>query len=460
MVIPTMLDDKLCGLLSAAVKSGGGDFLEIRAEENIGTRIVFKGKDPEVIAEPQSLGFFVRVLKNGSWGIAIFTDIKKLKEKIAEALEFAKGQGKGKVSLSAVSPVQAKIEAVLKKDFRLIPLKKKVSLAKHYNSLLLAGAPIQSTTLSYQDSFLTKFYVNSSGSRILEQRPYVRLAPQAIARRQDVVESYRGSFGHVGGFEVVENLDKEMTKISKEAVELSGAPKVKSGVYTVILDPLMAGTFAHEAFGHLSEADHQYENPKILEQMEIGRQIGSSVVSIVDDPSIAGGWGNYGYDDEGVLGKRVNLMTAGIITGRLHSRETAAKLGEQPNGHARADGFSHKPIVRMSNTFFIPGKENLKNLISSTKRGIMVVNWLGGMTAMESFTFTALFGVMIENGQLAQKVRGVKLTGNVFETLKNIDGVSQDFAHDQGTCGKEGQQMPVGSGGAYIRIHNVTVGGA
>lgn len=90
----------------------------------------------------------------------------------------------------------------------------------------------------------------------------------------------------------------------------------------------------------------------------------------------------------------------------------------------------------------------------------MVVNWLGGMTAMESFTFTALFGVMIENGQLAQKVRGVKLTGNVFETLKNIDGVSQDFAHDQGTCGKEGQQMPVGSGGAYIRIHNVTVGGA
>ena len=114
----------------------------------------------------------------------------------------------------------------------------------------------------------------------------------------------------------------------------------------------------------------------------------------------------------------------------------------------------------MSNTFFERGKSDLDDMIQSTKKGILVINWLAGMTALESFTFTAMYGIMIENGKLTHKVRGVKLLGNIFETLKNIKGVSNDFAHDLGTCGKMGQYMPVGSGGAYVLMENVTVGGA
>jgi len=143
----------------------------------------------------------------------------------------------------------------------------------------------------------------------------------------------------------------------------------------------------------------------------------------------------------------------------LHSLETAAVLNELPNGRARADGFSKRPIPRMSNTFFVAGKYTRQELIKSIDKGILVVSWIAGMTAMEQFTFTGLYGVMIEKGKMAGKVRGVKLSGNVFETLKNIDGVSNDFQLDAGTCGKMGQNMSVGSGGAYVRIHKVSVGG-
>ncbi len=274
-----------------------------------------------------------------------------------------------------------------------------------------------------------------------------------------MVEINRGSVGHVGGYEVIENLDSEMVKAARLTVEIAKSPKVESGVYTVILDPYMAGTFAHEAFGHLSEADHQYENPKMAKEMRIGRLLGGEKVTIVEDPDVKKGWGNYVYDDEGIKAAKVFLLNKGVISGRLHSLETAAKLKETPNGRARADGFTSKPIVRMSNTYFQPGKDTLKDLISTTKKGLLVHNWLGGMTALENFTFTAIYAEEIENGRIKNKVRGVKLMGNVFDTLKNIDGVSLDFDVDEGTCGKEGQHMPVGSGGAYVRINNVVVGG-
>lgn len=454
------IDIKTQQLLLETVQKIPADYAEIRAEESTATRVIFKGKDPDLIAQPHSLGFFIRVLINGSWGIATFSDIKQLKDKVIQAVTAAKLQGKGDSSMVFATPVNALVIPVIKDDFREISLKKKVDLVKGYNNILLTSTKgIQSTNIIYADSYSIKYFVNSLGSSIYQVRPYIRLSSSAIARNEDVIEMYRDSVGHQGGFSIVEGQEEKMEKVAKEAVELSKTPKVKGGVYTAILDPLMAGTFAHEAFGHFSEADHQYENPKILEQMHIGRKLGSEKVTIVDDPTLPSGWGNYTYDDEGMLGKRVHLLSNGIITSRLHSLQTAAKLNELPNGRARADGFTSKPIVRMSNTFFERGPDSLDDMIKSTSKGILVVNWQAGMTAMESFTFTGMYGVMIENGKLKNKVRSVKLMGNVFETLKNIDAVSNDFQLDQGTCGKQGQSMPVGGGGAYVRVNNITVGG-
>lgn len=453
-------DIKLQDLLQETVLKINADYAEIRAEQNVMTRIVYRGENPELIAEPSSLGFFVRVLVNGSWGISTFSDFTQLKKKVEEAIISAKLQGKGSVVLANTPQHVATVNYTQIKDFRSIELKQKVNLVKKYNDILLKGSNnIQSTSSIYADQLLTKFFVNSRGSRILQTRPYCRLSYAAIAREGDTIEQDRGSEAHLGGFEIVEGLEEKMESVSKGASLVAKAPKVKSGVYSVILDPLMAGTFAHEAFGHFSEADHQYENPDLLKQMAIGNKLGSDEVNITDDPSMNGGWGNFVYDDEGVLAKPQPLLTRGVITGRLHSLETAGALNEMPNGRARADGFSKRPIPRMSNTFFVPGKYTKEELIKSIDKGVLVVSWIAGMTAMEQFTFTGLYGIMIEKGKLTEKVRGVKLSGNVFETLKNIDGVSNDFEHDAGTCGKAGQHMSVGSGGSHIRIHNVSVGG-
>lgn len=446
--------------LLEAVKDIKADYAEIRAESVSSTRVAFKGPDPEFISQPESLGFFIRVLLNGSWGVVTFTDLGQLKTKVHEALAFAKLQGKGNVKISQPAKHSANIKAQLEKDFRDWPILQKVNLARGYNQILLTvQSGVRTTNIVYTDSFLTKYFVNCQGANIFQQRPYVRLSYQAVARCDGTIEMYRGSTGKVGGYEGILNLEAEMEKVAKAAVELAKAPKIKSGNYTAILDPFMAGTFAHEAFGHLSEADHQYENPKLLEIMKIGTKLASGVVNIVDDPNLPNGWGNYAYDDEGVLASRVELLKDGYITGRMHSLETSGKLNELPNGHARADGFSSQPIIRMSNTFFLPGKAKLDDLIKTTQNGVLVVNWMGGMTAMENFTFTGMYGIEIKNGKLGRKLRSIKLTGNVFETLKNIDAVTSDFATDQGTCGKMGQSMPVGSGGGYVRVNNVSVGG-
>ncbi len=457
--LTVMVTKKLQDELQELVSHMKADYAEIRAEATVQTRIFFRGPEVELIAQPVSSGFFVRVLINGSWGIATCTDRANLQEKIIQAVEFAKLQGKGTVAISSPSTHTDTVKHPRKRDFLDIDLKTKFSLIKHYNQLLLAGKGIQTTQTTYVDTILQKYFVNSAGARIYQERPYVRLSYQAFAKQGDVVEISRGSTGHVGGYEVIEGLDQEMTQVAKQAITIAKSPKVTSGHYTVILDPYMAGTFAHEAFGHLSEADHQYENPKLAKQMELGLKLGSPSANIVDDPDVTGGWGNYIYDDEGVKAKKVYLLSKGVITGRLHSLETAHKLGEPINGRARADGFTSKPIVRMSNTYFKPGTKTLKDMITSTEKGLLVHNWLGGMTALENFTFTAIYAQLIEKGQLKGKVRGVKLMGNVFETLKSIDGVSQDFDIDEGTCGKEGQHMPVGSGGGYVQIHNVVVGG-
>ncbi|MEK6879267.1 MAG: DNA gyrase modulator, partial [Nanoarchaeota archaeon] len=168
------LSQNLQDQIADAIKTIKADYAEIRAEEFINTRIVYRGADPDLISEPYSLGFFVRVLINGSWGITKFNDLKNLKEKIAEAVSFAKLKGKGDVNLSDTPQVTADISYSLIKDFREISLDKKVELVKKYNQLLLkADKNVKSTNTIYADTYHIKFLVNSRGSKILQIRPSV-----------------------------------------------------------------------------------------------------------------------------------------------------------------------------------------------------------------------------------------------------------------------------------------------
>jgi TldD protein len=148
--------------------------------------------------------------------------------------------------------------------------------------------------------------------------------------------------------------------------------------------------------------------------------------------------------------------------GRLHSRETAAKLGEKPTGNARAIGYNFPPIVRMTNTIIEPGEATLEDLLEGVEDGVYVRNWYGGMTQHEMFTFSSGEAYMIRNGEIQEAVRPVMLTGNLFETLKNLDGIGNDLGMNQGGgCGKGGQSpLPVSNGSPHIRIQNCLISGA
>ncbi|MFC1974682.1 TldD/PmbA family protein, partial [Chloroflexota bacterium] len=171
--------------------------------------------------------------------------------------------------------------------------------------------------------------------------------------------------------------------------------------------------------------------------------------------------GSYKYDDEGVPATKTYLISEGKLVGRLHSRETAAKMGEKPTGNARAVSYRYPPIVRMTNTYIEPGSVSFDDMISDIKEGVYAKNWYGGTTSMEMFTFSAGEAYMIRDGKVAELLRPVVLTGNVFTTLNNIDAIGNDLDMNQGGgCGKGAQMpLPVSNGSPHIRIRHCLVGG-
>jgi TldD protein len=196
--------------------------------------------------------------------------------------------------------------------------------------------------------------------------------------------------------------------------------------------------------------------------MTLGKRFGSKELNIIDCGLEPGLRGSYKYDDEGTPATKAYLIREGLLWGRLHSRETAGKMSEKPSGSARALSYRYPPIVRMSNTYIEPRDVCFEDIISEIKEGIYVKNWYGGTTSMEMFTFSAGEAYMIRDGKVAEALRPVVLSGNVFTTLTNIDAIGNDLDFNQGGgCGKgEQSPLPVSNGSPHIRIKKCLVGGA
>lgn len=449
--------------IEKALKRSKADYTEIRIETDIQSGLLFKGEELDQIGSARSVGGMVRAMVRGGWGIATFNDLSNLEDRVADAVECARLVGKETSRLAPVEPAVDQTTVELKKDFRGISLSEKKKVAEEYNKAMLHyDDNIQSTNVLYKDRFRTIHYGNSEGAYIEDERPYTGVMMQAIARSGTNVQQAKESSAGIGGFEIAEGLQEEALTVAKRAVELLSAPPVKGGKYTVVLNPTLAGVFAHEAFGHLSEADFVYENERMKELMVLGKTFGAETLNIIDDGSIPGLSGTHKYDDEGVKTGKSYLIKEGVLVGRLHSRETAAAMDEKPTGNARAMSYEHEPIVRMTNTYIDKGNATFEDMIKDIELGVYAVDSSGGQTEFEMFTFSADYAYMIRNGKIAELVRDVVLTGNVFETLKNINMISDkvEWPKMSGGCGKGGQSpLPVGIGSPYIRISDVIVGG-
>ena len=439
------------------------DYLVIRLEEAEGTDILLRGDKVETLSEGISIGGQIRACHKGGWGLSSFNHLGTISDRIEEAIAAARIVGDSETQLAPIEAVQTSCFVPLTgTDPRQIPLAKKKQLCDRYSKILKSvDARVATTSVRYSDSAQRVILASSEGTLIEQSWVDMEMRFAATARNGDTVQTGRETTGSRKAYEDLTDLDAQVSSAAQRAIAALSLPPVKGNTYTVVIDPILTGLFVHEAFGHLSEADMAYENPDLLEVMSIGRQFGPEELQIFDGAAPEGHRGSYLYDDEGTPATTTQLIKDGVLVGRLHSRETAGKLGEAPTGNARCLNYHYAPIVRMTNTWIERGTTPVADLFTDIEEGVYARNWLGGMTNGEMFTFSAGEAWMIRNGQIAEPVRDVTISGNVFQTLVDIEGIGDDFYWDEsGGCGKGGQSgLPVGCGGPSLRIGNVIVGG-
>ncbi len=447
--------------ISLELKKSRADYTEARLETRRTTRIVFHGENLETVSTVVNRGGIVRsMVAGGGWGIATFNSRSDLEERVDQAYTAARMVQAEPIELAPVGALQDEIRVSLKQDFRQIPIVQKKELIEGYNDILLSTENVVDTQVSYVDQFIEYTYANSQGSYIVEERPMSTVRLVATARQGSDVQRAADGLSVPAGFEAVQGLEEMARETAERAVDLLSAETVVGGRYPVICDPFLAGVFVHEAFGHLSEADFVYENPQAQEMMVLGRRFGRDILSIIDDGTIPGLRGTHRYDDEGTPTQRTDLIRDGVLVGRLHSRETAAKMQEEPTGNARATGYRYPPIVRMTNTFIEQGETPFEDMLADIDTGVYACRAIGGQTMLENFSFSAGHGYMIRDGKIAEMVKDVVLSGNLFTTLESIDAVGNDLTFSKlGMCGKGQGGLPVGIGAPHIRIQDVVIGG-
>jgi TldD protein len=439
------------------------EYADIRVEDSERTAVVYRGKELEDIVRNFELGGCLRVFKNGNWAVASFNKVEgslnELAQETAAKLELLPHKDEHLVSMPAADE---EIEIDPGIDPRGVTLEQKHDLIRGYNEILLKEPRVATTTAVYADAFIKCFFCSTEDRHLAQEKVYTGVALNVTARDGTNVQSYSRTFGKTQGFASLVGLEPEIETIAGIAIDLLGAEKVTAGRYDVVIDPLLAGVFAHEAFGHLSEADFMYQNPPVQELMKIGTRYGIDELSIVDDGAMARERGYLAFDEEGVPTRKTYLLKDGRIAGHLHSRQTAAKMGESLTGNCRAISYRFAPIVRMTNTYIEPRSATLEQMLGEMKSGLYVVGALGGMTELESFTFSSQYAWLVENGQKTKLIRDVILSGNIFDILRRIDAIGDDLKlfGGLGGCGKAGQvPLPVGMGGPHVRIRDVVIGG-
>ncbi|WP_296890986.1 TldD/PmbA family protein [uncultured Methanobrevibacter sp.] len=436
------------------------DYIDIRAGKSNSTSILMKDGKIDEINTGMGISARIRVLNNGAWGFAYTTDLSKFDEITETALKLSNSL-KGDVELSESKIIKDKIATDVKIPFEDISIEEKQEIMKAAGDSATLEK-VNSTTVGYADAQTNELFLNSEGSQIEVKTSRLRMVLNATATDGQIIQFGHGSVAGVKGFELIANEDIEEfgRKIGDKAQRLLKAESAPSGKFKVISDPELTGVMIHEALGHATEADIILQNDSILKD-KLNTKIASDIVNIFDDATIKDGYGYYPYDVEGTKTKPNQMVKDGELISLLSSRETASKLNMKSSGNARSS-INDAPLVRMSNTFLQPGDMTFEELIEDISDGIYLKGSRGGQvdTGKGIFQFNAAEGFKIENGELSTPLRDVSLSGNILETLNNVDALGKDFKLSAGFCGKDGQIVPVGDGGPHTRINDAMVGGS
>ena len=325
---------------------------------------------------------------------------------------------------------------------------------------------IKQVTVSLSASYKIILLLNSEGVLAADIRPLVNLWVSVIAEEKDRRERGQGGGGGRAGYEIFINQNKAgdyVEKAVRQALLNLTAADAPAGTMPVVLGPGWPAVLLHEAVGHGLEADFNRKGSSIFSN-RMGQRVVSPLCTIVDDGTIPGRRGSLTIDDEGVPSQKTVLIENGVLKNYLQDRLSARLMGVSPTGNGRRESYAHVPLPRMTNTYMLPGNNHPDEIIASVKRGLYAVDFAGGQvdTASGKFVFTMSEAYLIENGKITTPVKGATLIGNGPDVLNRVSMVGNDLQLDSGfgTCGKEGQSVPVGVGQPTLKIDALTVGGS
>ncbi len=438
----------------------GANFVEVRQERLVTTMIRMIDGVVRELTKGREFRISVRALYKGGWGFGVANSPDELEDTVKDAVKLAKLSARWAELVEPEWPsFKGSYEVKSEKPAWEASIEEKINIVREQDELARSVERVRNTNIMFGDTLRETRVVNSLSTDISQSLSRVRLAAYIFAHEAGITESAFESKGGIGGLEIVEGT-RIAEEAAKRAVEALSAKPAPPGAFPAILDPKLAGTFIHEAFGHAAEGDSIVSNQSILVG-KMGEKVGSDVVSVVDDPTLEGLYGSYKYDDEGSESRKKYIVRSGILSGYMTNLETAAKLGLQPTGNARSMDYGNPPIVRMSNTFIDKGDWTFEEMLSEMKEGIYAVGALYGYTdpAKGQFMFKAEGGWLIENGELKQRLREVAIAGMTLEVLHNVDAVGKDLQMDPGMCGKLGQYVPVTTGSPHVRVKKLVFGG-
>lgn len=442
----------------------GADYADVRVETVEEQKISVQDGELRDLVAGTETGFGLRVLLDGAWGFASSNDLSAaaLRDATETAVSLARAsRAEPAVRLAPADPVVARVHWRPKIDPRNVDVDEKRELLADMDKAVRAWDEVHSVTTAYADARIAKEFLSTDGARIEWSMTRSVAQIHFTARRDGHLAGRSTRVGGTRGWELfaLEDPIAKASQAAKSAVAQLGAPSPKGGRMPVVIDPELAGVFAHEAVGHASEADLVAAGESCFKG-RIGERLGIEGLHIHDDSTLEGAFGSIPFDDNGVPGQDKPLLQDGVLVGFMSDRERAAELGITANGASRAQDFQSRPLVRMSNTLIDAG-DHAEDEVFDVKDGIYCKGSRGGQvdTARGTFLFNAQDAWRIENGEITTPLRDVSLTGDILSTLHHIDALGKEQRlGDPGYCGK-GQWVPVCDGGPTVRIQDCLVGG-
>ena len=438
-----------------------GFYADIRIEDRSSTAISYKAGLLEEMKTRLDRRAFLRVYDGALWYYASVTDVDHL-QKTLDGLYAAAKENPNILEDPVVRRFERNVDELSLFggcSVRDVPLEEKQALLLSYLPLLGEDACVRMAEGRYLDRNSQFRFLSSLGADL-------RFDYQTcgLAFRCSMAEGEKKYTGHwqKGGtrFDELRGLEDEIRAAAAErSAFLRESVPAETGKFPVVLSPEAAGVFAHESFGHKSESDFMLSDESMKEEWQLGKAVASPILSIADCGEIPGA-GYVPYDDEGSRARKNYLIRNGVLAGRLHSAQTAAALDEGMTGNARAMDCGYEPIVRMTTTYIEGGELDFDALIAPIEKGYFIKTIRHG-SGMSTFTLAPSLAYEIVNGKLGRPVQISVLTGNVFETLGLIDGLTKEvefLSFVTGGCGKMEQwPLPVGFGGPYVRVSTMNV---